>query len=97
MDGHLGKKVKRMPLRSAVRWLLVLTLALPVVALVLAWSGGLLRAMGDAAGAAAVGYVMTACQVVWAVSLVGMLILLAIVVVNDERPAGNSTIDEELE
>ena len=74
-----------MTLRSAVKWLLVLTLALPVVAAVLVWVAGLLRAMGDAAGAAVVGYVGTACQVVWSVGLVGLLITLAMMTLN-ERP-----------
>lgn len=83
--------------RTAVKWLLVATLALPVVALVLAWAGGLLRAMGDVAGAIAVGYAVTACQVAWAVCLVGMLITLAIVVVNDEQVAEKPIVDEELE
>ena len=56
-----------MTLRSAVKTLLVLSLALPVVEAVLVWVAGLLRAMGDAAGAAIVGHVGTACQVVWSV------------------------------
>ena len=54
-----------MPLRNAVKTLLVLVLALPLVAAVLVWVVGLLRAMGDAAGAAVVGYVGTACQIIW--------------------------------
>ena len=101
LDGHLGSKMNRMQLGSAVKWLLVLTLALPVVALVLAWTGGLLRAMGDAAGAMAVGYVVTVCQVVWALNFVGLVILLALLVVNGERPSESSfetpEVDEELE
>ena len=53
------------------------SLALPLVAAVLVWVAGLLRAMGDEAGATAVGYVGTACQVIWLVSLVGLLVTLA--------------------
>lgn len=87
----------RSTVRSTVKWLLVATLALPVVALVLAWAGGLLRAMGDVAGAIAVGYAVTACQVVWAVCLVGLLITLAIVVVDDEQVIEKPIVDEELE
>jgi Na+-driven multidrug efflux pump len=75
-----------MTLRTAVKYLLVLSLALPLVAGVLVWVGGLLRAMGDAAGATAVGYVGTACQVVWSVCLVGLLVTLAMTVLG-ERPA----------
>jgi hypothetical protein len=53
--------------------------------------------MGDVAGAIAVGYVVTACQVVWAVCLVGLLITLAMVVVNDEQAIEKPIVDEELE
>lgn len=73
-----------MTLRNAVQTLVVLTLALPVVALVLLWAAGLLRAMGDSAGASVVGYVGLACQVIWSVCLVGLLITLAPHVTNNE-------------
>lgn len=73
-----------MTLRSATKALLVLALALPVVQAVLEWVGGLLESMGDAAGAAIVGHVGTACQVVWSVSLVGLVIVLALVVLSEE-------------
>ena len=76
-----------MTLRNAVKTLLVLVLALPIVAGVLVWVGGLLRAMGDAAGATAVGYVGTACQVTWLVCLVGLVVTLSITVLG-EIPAG---------
>jgi len=75
-----------MTLRTALKYLLVLTLALPPVAVVLVWVGGLLLAMGDAPGATAVGYVGTACQVVWLVCLVGLLVTLSLTVLG-ERPA----------
>jgi len=75
-----------MTLRNAVKTLLVLVLALPMVAAVLVWVVGLLRAMGDAAGAAVVGHVGSACQVVWLVCLVGLLVTLAMIVLG-ERPA----------
>lgn len=75
-----------MTLRNAVKTLLVLVLALPMVAAVLVWVGGLLKAMGDPAGAAVVGYVGTACQVAWLICLVGMLVTLTIMVLSDERP-----------
>jgi len=74
-----------MTLRSAARMLLVLSLALPVVQAVLVWTGGLLRAMGDAAGAAVVGYVGTAGQVVWSISLVGLLVVLAVIVLGERN------------
>jgi hypothetical protein len=74
----------RVTLRSATKTLLVLALALPVAQAALAWVAGLLRSMGDAAGAAVVGHVGTACQVVWALSLVGLVIVLALVVLNEK-------------
>ena len=77
-----------MTLRNAVKTLLVLVLALPIVVGVLVWVGGLLRAMGDAAGAAAVGYVGTACQVTWLVCLVGLLVTLSITVLAERPVAG---------
>jgi hypothetical protein len=73
-------------LRSATKSLLVLALTLPVAQAVLIWVRGLLASMGDAAGAVVVGHVATACQVVWSLSLVGLVIVLALVVLN-ERPS----------
>ncbi len=70
-----------MTMRAAARSLLVLAVALPVVAVVLTWAGGLLRTMGDAAGARVVGHVATACQIAWLVSLAGLVIALAFVTV----------------
>jgi len=75
-----------MDLRSAVKWLLVLSLALPVVQAVLYWVGGLLRSMGDAAGAAVVSHVGTAFQVVWSVALVGLLLFLALLSLSEPPP-----------
>jgi hypothetical protein len=73
-------------LRCATKTLLVLTLALPVVQAVLIWVAGLLRSMGDAAGATVVGHVGTACQVVWTLSLVGLVIVLALLVLGERPP-----------
>jgi hypothetical protein len=72
-----------MTLRAAAKMLLVLALALPVVQGVLVWVAGLLAAMGDAYGAAVVRYVGTACLVVWTISLVGLVVALALVVLNE--------------
>lgn len=77
-----------MTLRNAVKLLLVLVLALPLVAAVLLWVVGLLRAMGDDGGAAVVGHVGTGCQVVWLVSLVGLLVTLALTAI--QEPARRS-------
>lgn len=75
-----------MSLRSAAKILLVLSVALPIVEAVLIWVAGLLTAMGDPAGAAIIGHVGTAFQVVWSVSLVGLLITVAITVLNEPPP-----------
>ena len=74
--------------RSATKTLLVLALALPVVHIVLVWVAGLLTGTGDAAGAAIIGRVGLLCQVVWAVSLVGLVILLALATLAEGPPEG---------
>ena len=87
-----------MTLRSAAKTLLVLALALPVVQAVLTWVAGLLASMGDAAGAAIIRQVSTACQVIWAVDLVGLVIVLGLIVLNEEgqgsRVKGRGPEDE---
>jgi hypothetical protein len=55
---------------------------------------GLLRAMGDAAGATVVGHVGTVCNVVWLVSLVGLLVALASAALAESPPVIE---DQELE
>ena len=75
-----------MTLRTAAKTLLVLSLALPVIQAVLAWVAGLLHAMGDAAGADVVRHVGTACQVAWTGGLVGLVVVLALVVLNERPP-----------
>jgi hypothetical protein len=75
-----------MTLRSAAKTLLVISLVLPVVQAVLVWVAGLLTAMGDGAGADIVSHVGTACQVAWTVSLVGLVIVLALIVLSERPP-----------
>ena len=75
-----------MTLRSATKTLLVLALALPVVQTVLYWVRGLLVSMGDADGAAVIAHVGTACAVLWSVSLVGLVIVLAFESLNERPP-----------
>ena len=75
-----------MPLRSAIKILLVLVLGLPVAQIVLLWARGLLVSMGDPDGAAVIGHVGTACQVAWALCLVALVVVLALVALNDPRP-----------
>jgi len=74
-----------MTLRSATKTLLVLALALPVAQCVLIWVRGLLTSMGDSDGAAIIGHVGTACGVVWLISLVGLVITLALTVLNEPK------------
>jgi hypothetical protein len=74
-----------MTLRAAAKSLLVASLALPVVQAVLTWVIGLLTAMGDGAGAGVVRHVGTACQIAWTISLAGLVLVLAFIVLND-RP-----------
>ena len=85
-----------MTLRSAAKTLVVIALALPVVQAVLFWVGGLLTSMDDAAGAQIVRHVATACLVVWAAGLVGLMIVLALVVLNEggSRVKGQEPEDE---
>jgi hypothetical protein len=75
-----------MTLRSATKTLLVLTLALPVAQCVLIWVRGLLTSMGDQEGGVIIGHVGTVCQVLWSISLVGLVIVLALVVLNERAP-----------
>lgn len=65
-----------MTLPTALRWLLVLALALPVVQSVLVWVRAVLIAMQDAAGAQLVAHGCTLCQAAWAIALVGLVIVL---------------------
>jgi hypothetical protein len=74
-----------MTLRLATKILLSLALGLPVVQAVLVWVAGLLSSMGDDAGAAVIRHVGTGCQVVWTVTLVGLVIVVALVVLNEPR------------
>lgn len=85
-----------MTLRSVTKTLLGLALGLPIVQAVLFWVGGLLANMGDDGGAKIIQYVVTACQVAWAVSVVGLVITLALLVLN-ERPEEAKVEIEEIE
>ncbi len=77
-----------MTLRSAAKTLLVLALALPVVQAVLVWVRGLLTSMGDSEGGAIIGHVGTVCQVTWAITLVGLVIVVALLTLSERPPEG---------
>lgn len=66
-----------MTLRAALKMLLAAALALPVIECVLIAIRSLVLSMGDAGGAGFVGYIATACLIAWALSLIGLLIVLA--------------------
>lgn len=67
-----------MNLRTALKCLLFAVLGLPLLSVVLTWVVGLLAAMGDAGGASAFKFINTAAQVLWLVSLVGLVVVLAL-------------------
>jgi hypothetical protein len=73
-----------MTLRSATKILLTLSLGLPVIQAVLTWVVGLLKSMGDEAGATIIRHIGTGCQILWSVSLVGLVIVLALVTLNNQ-------------
>ncbi len=69
--------------RSAVRTLLGFVLGLPIVLVVLHWVSGLLSAMADATAAAVLGYIGTGIGVLWIVTVVGLIVALAVDVLDD--------------
>jgi hypothetical protein len=77
--------LKVVAMRNAIKTLLVLALALPAVQAVLVGVGGMLLGMGDAGGAAIVRGVGTACLVVWALCLVGLVVLLGFAALEERR------------
>jgi hypothetical protein len=74
---------QKMTLRSAAKSLLILAVALPICEAVLVWVAALLKAMGDAQGAIVIGYVSTICQIVWSITLVGLVITSAAITLNE--------------
>ncbi len=75
-----------MPLRTAIRCLLVTVIGLPIAQAVLAWVGALLEAMGDEAAAVVLGHVGTAVGVLWLLALVGLVVLLAVKALDEPPP-----------
>lgn len=76
-----------MPLRAALKGMLVATLALPVVECVFLGVRSLVLSMGDAAGGQMLTCLATATLAMWAVSLVGLVVVLAVVHVTEEEVA----------
>jgi hypothetical protein len=71
--------------RRCLRILLTLVLALPLVQATLLWVSGLLGAMGDAAASRVLHHVNTAIGVIWVLTLVAIVVLLAVRAL-DESP-----------
>ncbi|HEX4412920.1 MAG TPA: hypothetical protein VH107_04775 [Lacipirellulaceae bacterium] len=82
-----------MPLRAALKVMLIATLALPVVECVLIGVRSLVLSMGDAAGVQMLTCLATATLAIWAVSLVGLVIVLAVFHVTEEEVAPEETED----
>jgi hypothetical protein len=80
----IGRIKIAMPLRAALKLLLVIALALPVVECVLIGVRSLVLSMGDAAGGEMLTCLATASLALWGVSLVGLVIVLAIIHAVDE-------------
>lgn len=74
-----------MTLRTALRALLGLTLGLPLVQSLLFWLAGLLAAMGDGAAAAFLTRANIVLGVLWLASLVGLVVVLALRALDDQR------------
>lgn len=81
-----------MNLRCWLKTLLTLALALPAAYCVLVWVRWLVASMGDAAGATFVGRIGTACLACWAISLVGLVLVLAVARLIEQLP--NDDTDE---
>lgn len=79
-----------MILQRAVVWLLVGAVGLPIAMCVLFVLARLLEAMQDLAGADALGRVNLALFALWAIDLVGLLIVAAINSLNQRPPPGSS-------
>ena len=71
--------------RTALKLLLVLVLGLPLVQGVLYWVDGLLGAMGDEATGHVIEYVNTAFGILWLISLVGLVVILAVQNLDEPR------------
>lgn len=75
-----------MTARTALKTLLALVLGLPLLQMVLMWVANLLTALGDTGAITVLGHVNTGARVLWLVSVVGLIVLLAVQAV--ERDEG---------
>ena len=63
---------------AGLKWLLVFSLALPIVHVLLAGVETILEALGDETGASVVGYVALVVACLWLFALVGLVICSAL-------------------
>jgi len=69
--------------------LLAVSIGLPLLQAVLFWIGGLLGAMGDEVAAGVLTRIQTVAGVLWLISLVGLVIVLAVKTLDeDDAPPG---------
>lgn len=77
--------IETMLLRTALKTLLTLVLALPIVQCVLVWVRGLLSSMGDQEGAGIINHIVIVCLAAWGVCLAAMVIVMAFAMLQDRR------------
>lgn len=73
-----------MRLTNLLKWFLCLALGLPMLVLVVQFAGLLLAAMEDEPGAAVLRGVAIAGGVLWVLALLGLIILVAVEMINRE-------------
>lgn len=74
-----------MNIRTALKTLLALVLGLPLVEAVLLWVERLMTAMEDAATSAVLRNISTAVGILWLLSLVGLIVILALQTLEEPR------------
>jgi hypothetical protein len=81
-----------MTIRTALKYLLGLTLGLPMLQSLLYWVAGLLASMGDDAAATAFQRLHIGVGVSWLICLIGLVIALALKAISD---LGDGTDERE--
>lgn len=69
-----------------LRWLVCLAVGLPMLVLVLQFASVLLSEMGDQPGGRVLRYISTGAGIAWAVSLLGLLIVVALETLSRDEP-----------
>ncbi|MEM9352705.1 MAG: hypothetical protein AAGA92_06810 [Planctomycetota bacterium] len=74
--------------RNAVRVLLLAVVGMPILQAVLFWVSGLLTAMGDESAAGVLRHIGTAAAVLWLAGIVGLVVAVAVRVLQDDSSQG---------